>query len=759
MTDTPASDFLELLHGSDNGQLIVGISHFERPFLFTTELAQGAGSSELGLDRGRFGKVRVAEFRRLAGHVLLVLRNKHFLGTGDTAAIRAGDESFACSVVWSAPVLRERDGTAVVDVTGLVLGDHDGITGHLRERGQGEYAVDASASFPLADRSCTGPDGTRLAALLTFRGPGGGSALGTVVPDPRALTVVQHLRFTPLPEPALPARRYHPGSGGYGIGHEDHSLVGSGDRQVKFQPRFRLERPIVFEVDPALPGPLRDAVVEGGNWWRGAFAAAGLPDAYRVEVGGADFDPYRPGVNSVVWVHRAGRGWSHGQGLTDPRTGEIVAARVRLGSQRADQVRALGEALLAPYGRPDERERLAAVEKLVLDRLRQLAAHEIGHALGFMHNYASTLHPEPSVMDYPHARIRVTDDGELDLSGAYATGPGPWDLFLVAHAYGEFPGRDEAAALAELRREAAESGLVHLTDEDGHGPDAAHADAVPWTTSGGAFEALKEILAVRRIALNGFSRGVLPPGRQTGELEERATLLQLLHRHQVTAVARLVGGVRYVYGLAGEDGTGAVPVDAADQHKALERLAALLRAEQLALPAAVLNALTPPAIRYGRTAQSFDTRAGRVFDPFSAVAAAASLVGEQLLDPARLNRLAWQHAADPAVPGVAVLLGALLDATWHRADPVPAGVLAGEAVQHTANWVLLHHVLAVLEGDALHAPVRALVRSALRGLADRLRTGEGTQGREAAELISATLADPAVARAGSLPRIPPGAPN
>ncbi|WP_240554239.1 zinc-dependent metalloprotease, partial [Streptomyces niveiscabiei] len=346
----------------------------------------------------------------------------------------------------------------------------------------------------------------------------------------------------------MPARSYHPASGGYGVGYVDHGL---GGRQVKVQPRFRVgdgAAAVVFQVDPAVPEPLRSAVVEGGNWWREGFAAIGLPEAYRVEAGGADFDPYEPGVNGVVWVHRAGRGWSLGQGLTDPRTGEVLHARVRLGSQRVEQVRALGEALLAPYGRPDEAERLAAVEELVLARIRQLAAHEIGHALGFMHNYASTTHVRPSVMDYPHARIGVNADGTLELGNAYAVGLGPWDHFLVRHAYGDL----SDAQLAELREEFRH--LAYVTDEDGHGPGAAHADGVPWVTAGDALPALEHILRVRRIALAGFSRGVLPPDRQTGELEERAVLLHLLHRHEVTAVGRLVGGVRYGYGVAGDGG-------------------------------------------------------------------------------------------------------------------------------------------------------------------------------------------------------------
>jgi hypothetical protein len=758
------ADFLDLLPDPElrSDRLLLGIRHFDEPFLLTVSLSQGLGSSDLWLDRGRAGKARLAEFRRVGDRVLFAVRNKHFLTSGDEAAVRAGEESFALSVVWSAPVLREENGAAVVDATGLVLADHDRVAEHLYAHEQGDYTIDESASLPLVADCRTGPGAVRLPALLTFRGPGRGQAVRAVAADPRALTVVQQLNLMRLPASPLTVRRYHPASGGYGIGYADHGLVGRAGTQVKFQPRFRAEPggcPIVFQVDPAVPEPFRSAVVEGGNWWQRAFARIGLPDAYRVEPGGDGFDPYDPDVNGVVWVHRAGRGWSLGQGLTDPRTGEILHARVRLGSQRVEQVRALGEALLAPYGHPDEAERLAAVEELVLARLRQLAAHEIGHALGFMHNFAGTQHPEPSVMDYPHARIRVTEEGTLDLTSAYGTGLGPWDHFLVAHAYGRFGDVDEETALAELRREAAESGLTYLSDEDAQGPNAAHADAVPWVSGPDALQALETMLRVRRIALDGFSRGVLPPDRQTGELEERAVQLHLLHRHEVTAVARLVGGVRYAYGLASEDGRGAQAVDAVTQHTALTRLAELLRAEQLALPYTVLDTLTPPAIRYDRTDQYLDTGAGRIFDPFEAVRVATALVTQQLLDPARLNRAAWQHAADPAAPGVADIVDALLTATWRRTDPVPTELPGGAAVQHTADWTLLNHLLTLLDDTALHAPVRMSLRGAVRRLAAELRCQGDEQAREAGELIRAFLADAGSVRVDPLPRVPPGAPN
>ncbi|WP_276319325.1 zinc-dependent metalloprotease [Streptomyces griseoviridis] len=821
----------------DTGRTLLRVRRFDTPFLLTASLSAGAGSSELTLDRGKSGKGRLAEFRRLSGRAVLVLRDKHHLATGDPAAVRAGADSFARSVVWSAPVLREDADGALIDPAGLALTDLHGIADLLRERGQGEHTVDPAASYPLPANA--GARGVRLPALLTLRGPGTGAALRAVTPAPAALTVVQQVHLVPLPDPPLPARAYHPASGGYGIGHVDHGADGA---RVMYQPRFRLEptdpdaasgpvrRPIVFLVDPAVPEPWRSAVVEGGNWWREAFEAAGFQDAYRVEVAPADADLDDPALNTVWWVHRDGRGWSHGQALTDPRTGEILHGRVRLGSQRVEQVTALAEALLAPYGHPDEAPRLAVVRATVLARMRLLAAHEIGHALGFLHNFASTGHPRPSVMDYPHPEVTVGPDGAPDLSRAYPSGLGPWDHFLVAHAYGRFPGDTpaaESAGLARLRREAAEAGLLHLADDDARGPGAAHADAAVWVPhSRDPFDALEQALAVRRAAQAAFTPGVVPPDRQSGELEARAALLHLYHRHHLAAVTRLVGGVRYAYAQAGDTlpgtvrGTPAVAAD--DQWRALRTAAGLLRPEHLVPHPAVLAALTPPAIRYARSPEYLDTRAGRVFDPLSAVESATALVTEPLLEPAQLNRLAWQHANDPRLPGVRDVVTALLDATWPQngngngnesrgesanegesenatgtgaeagagagvrsgngngsgpgtgnADGPPS--TAGALVLETAGWVVVRQVGAAVRGGELHHPVREELKAAVRALAVRLRAsgeGEGAPGgaaedaarrRETARTLTAFLEGapahtPADPRLDPLPRVPPGAP-
>ncbi|ACZ23330.1 Matrixin [Sanguibacter keddieii DSM 10542] len=824
--------------GAD-GTALLAVPRSGGQLLLLTGIERGIGSSGLWLDRGQPGDVRLVHLRVVGDRVLLVQDNKHFtVVSDDPAAVQAGDDSFARSVLWSAPVVEHRgDGTVVVDAASLATSDLLAVSARLARAKQGDLRLDAARSYLVS--ATTGPGGpttaggtsgarstsaagstsgdsepartpgsVELSAVLTFAGRGEGALLAQVSPDPDAVSITQRVSLVPLPEGYAP-RTFHPGAGGYGKGFADHALPGGRSVDVRVQPRFRLDKttpgtapstvhdPIVFHVDPAIPEPYRSAVIEGGSWWAEGFEAAGFVDAYRVEVRGEDVDPFAARTSSLWWVHRTNRGWSQGAALTDPRTGEILSGRVRLGSQRIHQLTLIAEALLAPYGHVDEARRLAAVEELVLARLRQLAAHEIGHALGFMHNYASHQHPQASVMDYPHPRVRLGDDGEVDVSDAYPVGLGPWDVFAVRHAYQDFAPGEEAAGLESLRREATAAGLTYLTDDDGHHAEAASPDAVPWVHGAEPVGSLENLLQVRAKALRAFSPGVVAPDRQAGEIEERLVPLYLLHRYQVPAVARLLGGVEYAYTLAGEAATGNRVVPGSEQRRALSVLTDLLSPQVLALPSSVLRTVVPPAIRYERTAEYLTPRRGLVFDPFTAVGAGAGLVAEQLFAPGRLNRVAWQAAEGTSaqggsgqgtaagsaaaggaddVPTVAEVVATVLDAAW---DAPGTGDALTEAVRQATAWTVLQHLVATLAGGGLHLPVAATVTTSLADAVDRLEdrldaapeaAGSGAAGAGSAgwatdrgwdHLVrTARLAatDASAVDLGPLPVIPPGAP-
>ncbi|MET0225488.1 MAG: zinc-dependent metalloprotease, partial [Dokdonella sp.] len=562
--------------------------------------------------------------------------------------------------------------------------------------------------------------------------------------------------------------------GAFSVGSYDYAQPLASSIDVRFQPRFRLDKtdpsapssavrkPIVFYLDRGAPEPVRAALLEGANWWKSAFEKAGFKDAYRVELLPEGVDPMDIRYSLITWAHRYTRGWSYGQPIVDPRSGEIIKGSVTLGSQRVRQDILIAESLLAPYDKSNASELARDAEQMALARLRQLAAHEVGHALGFAHNFAASRLGNGSVMDYPHPLLKLGADGAVSLDHAYGVGVGPWDDFLVAHGYAQFTAGQETAGLAKLRSDIVKAGFRYISDPDARGAGDAEPDGLLWDFGPDTLAAYDRLLGVRRKALDGFSIGVLPPERQAGELEARLVPVYLLHRYQVEAVARLLGGADYAYSEALDRQAGTRAVAAETQRAALDRLVASLGAEQLALPASVLDLLTPPGNDYVRNREYFATRSAPLFDAFAAVEAAAAQTVQFLFAPQRLHRLAWQHARDAHEPGTGDVLDAVFRATWQHDAPA-ASIPAGDAVQTAANWVVLDALLNALDAGQLHAQVDADMRASLQQwqawLAKNAGRGSVAASRaEAAETIRKYLADPKSVRLRPLPTIPPGAP-
>lgn len=770
--------FFDVYRDTEKGRVLLGVRSLETPFLMVASLPWGLGSNDVGLDRGQSGDSHLVEFRRVGSRVLLVENNTKFRAVSSNAdealSVR---QAFAESVLWAGEIVGERKGAdaqVLVDVGPLLLSDRHGIARRLAETKQGRYEVDDKRSAVSLAEAKSFPDNTELEALLTFKGPGEEPFVRDVAMDPSSLTLRQHLSFVRLPGPGYVPRAYHPASGAFSVGWYDFAqpLASSIDR--RYQPRFRLEKtdpsaaasavkkPIVFYLDRGAPEPVRSALLEGANWWKSAFEKAGFRDAYRVELLPEGVDPMDVRYSLITWAHRYTRGWSYGQPIVDPRSGEIIRGNVTLGSQRVRQDILIAEALLAPYDKANAAELKGAAERMALARLRQLAAHEVGHALGFAHNFAASRLGNGSVMDYPHPLLELGADGAVSLAEAYGVGLGPWDDFLVAHGYAPFAPGAEAAGLAKLRADIAAAGFRYVSDADARAPGDAEPDGLLWDFGPDTLQAFDQLLAVRRKALADFSIGVLPPDRQAGEIEARLVPVYLLHRYQTEAVARLLGGADYAYAQAGERRAGTRTVPAATQRAALDRLVATLGVEELALPANVLDLLTPPGNDYVRNREYFATRNGPLFDPLAAVEAASAQTLQFLFAPARLNRLAWQHARDADAPGVTDVLDATFRGTWQR-TPAATSAPAAAAVQTAANWVVLDAALNALDGGQLHAQVDAEVRACLQ----RWKAWLGKQGGDgavaasraaAAETVGRYLADPKSVKLRPLPAIPPGAP-
>lgn len=708
-------------------------------YIYQEGLLTGLGSNPVGLDRGQLGDTRIVTLRRVGGRVLLEQPNLRFRALTENPAEReAVRESFATSILWAGEITaQDANGRALVDFTSFLVRDAHDIVPRLKMTGQGNWSLDAGRSVIDLDNCLAFPENLELEALLTYQSSEPGPLVRETAPAATAMTLVQHHSFLRLPAPGYQPRVFDPRSGSFGIEFRDYAAPLTAPVDVRWLSRHRLEKvdpaaprsrvkePIIFYVDHGAPEPVRSALVEGASWWNQAFDKAGFIDAFQVKILPADAHPLDARYNVIQWVHRSTRGWSYGGGVIDPRTGEILKGHVTLGSLRVRQDRLLFEGLAGTEktgtGAPDDPVQLS------LARIRQLAAHEVGHALGLSHNFAASTYGRASVMDYPAPMVGIKD-GKLDFSQTYAAGMGEWDVQAIRYAYTEVPpGTDERAALDAILQENLSRDLIFLTDQDARPEGSANPLAHLWDNGESAVEGLRHALAVRRIGLAGFGERNVAPGQPLALLNEVLVPLYLHHRYQLEAASKLIGGVQYTYALRGDNQPPAKPVDGETQRKALAAMLEVLSPEALDLPEPVINLLLPRPAEYRSNPEMFQGLAGLTFDPLSAASTAADMSVRLMLNPQRAARLVDLHRRDPSLPGLEDVLDALEAKAFSRE---PSSERLAE-IQRTVQWVVVRRLIELSNNPEAAPGVRSRVDGELRSLAGKLGRG-GSESPEGA---------------------------
>ena len=485
-----------------------------------------------------------------------------------------------------------------------------------------------------------------------------------------------------------------------------------------------LAQPPEVDTEPAVggaPEPIRSALLEGARWWNQAFEAAGYKNAFRVELlpEGADMMDLR--YNVIQWVHRATRGWSYGAGVVDPGRGEIIKGHVTLGSLRVRQDYLIAEALLAPYekGKPVSPK----MQQMALARLRQLAAHEVGHTLGLEHNFTASTVGRASVMDYPPPYVMLGKDGTPDLSDAYATGIGAWDKVSIAYGYQDFPpGVEEHAAGNKILNDAFRRGLRFLTDQDARPAGSASSLAHLWDSGANPVDELNRLMEVRAAALKRFGENNIREGAPLATLEDVLVPLYLMHRYQVEAASKVVGGMDYTFALRGDGETPTEIVSPAEQRRALAAVLATLKPEVLALPEPLVKMIPPRPPAYGRGREQFKIRTGPAFDALAPAEAACQHTLEFLFNPERAARLVEFHARNAENPGLGEVLEAILAATWKA----PHGEGYNAQIANVVDDVVAYDLMALAANDHASAAVRATASEELDGLYVWLNARKGT---------------------------------
>ncbi len=597
--------FYPLYWDDASGRLWLEIPKLDTEVLYSTGLATGLGSNDIGLDRGVLTGSRIVKFERQGPRILMVQPNYQFRSTTQNATeARRVTDAFARSVIWSFAVGAASDGRVLVDFTEFIVRDWNNMAGRLQP---GAYRFEANRSFVYMPATAGFPKNTEMEAELTFvQQPGGGAAggggrgggrgggafegVGSVASTGEAASIRIHHSIAELPDPGYTPRHFDPRAGYSALSYDNYSALPGEPMTMRFIRRHRLQKkdpkaavseavkPIVYYLDSGAPEPIRTALLEGARWWNQAFEAAGYRNAFQVELMPADMNPLDIRYNVINWVHRSTRGWSTGGSVSDPRTGEIIKGVVTLGSLRIRQDYMIFEGLLSPYKSGTETP--PEIREWALARIRQLSAHEVGHTLGIGHNYYSSEAGRISVMDYPHPLITLKADKSLDMSQVYDTKIGPWDKIAIRYGYTDFgSSTNERPALETILEEGHKGDLFYLSNQDMD----AHGRVNQWSNGVNAATELTRMMEVRRVALARFGEQAIKKGEPLATIEEVLVPVYLHHRYQVDATASMIGGLYYGYGMRGDGREPVKFVPAAEQKAALDALLATIDPAELAL--------------------------------------------------------------------------------------------------------------------------------------------------------------------------------
>lgn len=731
---TRTEGYVPFYWDAPKSRVLIQVPVFNQDVLYYVSAATNPGSVEVPFDRGVIESA-VIHFERAGGKVLVNKINLGFRALNGSAKTQEGvADSFPTSVLAVLPVVSDNGGKVIVDATSLFMRDAGHVAADLKRAKQGDYKFDPSRSAFYPRRMKAFPENTEIETVSTFVSDAPGSAVNNVTPDPGVFTIRIHHSFLKAPIGYKP-RLADPRIGVSAIRFQDFSKPVDDDPDTQWIARWRLEKkdpsaamsepkqPIVYYFDPAIPDPVRHAMKEGLLWWNKAFEAAGFKNAIQAKDAPPDMDPMDIRYAYVLWIQRDERGFSSSGAYRDPRTGEVLGSKTHMDTYRMRTIANYWDAYSG--GLPADGSGITVADPgmvsmdtfnampkgqrdMVYLRQALLTAHELGHTLGFQHNWAANMNNRSSVMEYPTPRVKVTG-GKLNLSESFMTSVGAYDTFMVRYAYTQFTPDQEKAGLDGIIKDMRDQGVVFTPNDD---PRYTWYDDRETP-----IENMRESAAARKIMLAGYGPGMLKPGEPIGAMRDiRLWMVYLHQRYAIEAATKYIGGM--FTNLSVKDEAHPLPptafIPAKEQRDALAALMEVLDPKNLVLPESLLIQLTPDP---GRNLE--DMSRDDVFDQLRAARILSAIVLEPLFNGARASRMVALAARQPDMLTFPQMVDTVLASTWKTGDDSGP---QEKALRRVVQSVALESLMALGAQEDTAPEARAYVLDQLGKLGDDLKT-------------------------------------
>ena len=510
--------FFKLYQKKENLYCEIQPSQLDKPFLCMISVARGLGQGFLlsGMTLEEWMLV----WRRVGDKVHLVRKNVRFRAEKGTPIAEAVDLGHNDSVLFSLKIesIHPQRKSVLVNISPVFISDLP----PLARRIASDARFDKARSTWGAVKAF--PKNVELKVNAVYSSQTNMST----IPDSRGIQLTLHYSLAGLPE-----NNYRPRLADDRLGHfmtavKDYSSKTSDAPFIRYVNRWHLEKadketklsppkePIIFYIEKTVPHRYRPYVRQGILEWNKAFEKIGFADAIeaRIQQDHEDWDPEDARYNTIRWM--VGAGFAIGPSRVNPLTGQILDADILIGEswirywQREymtffDEVayerdhpmdhsshfqcqiasglaRQMGfmASVLQARGLADEDGELP--EEFIGEALKTLTMHEVGHTLGFRHNFkASTIFSLDdlnkkkgealigSVMEYD--AVNIAPEGQ-EQGDYYTKTIGPWDYWVVEYAYKPIDAskpEGELKALGEIASRVASSELTYGTDEDAYG--------------------------------------------------------------------------------------------------------------------------------------------------------------------------------------------------------------------------------------------------------------------------------------------------